>query len=206
MIARLVALIVLMVGAGPAAGAEFGRMFFTPDQRAALDYFRKLNIRNAAISDDDRDKDLVAPPPAPEQVSVNGVVRRSDGKSTVWVNRRAVTEQQPAGAALNVTPRTDNRVRLSVPKSGRSADLKVGQTADTVSGTITEGYARRTLPVPEAKVTPGAEDMAPGVAKITPPPASQPVKSANIDRKGPTRAGERDAPDDIRPDSGLEPK
>ena len=179
MTARLVALIVLMAGAGTAAGAEFGRMFFTPEQRAALDYFRKLNIRNAEISDDDRDKDLVAPPPAPEQVSVNGVVRRSDGKTTVWVNRRAVTEQQPAGAALNVTPRTDNRVRLSVPKSGRSADLKVGQTVEILSGAIEEGYSRRAVvkpkPEPEPADKPAATSATtPKPQAATPPPPRAP--------------------------------
>jgi len=195
MIARLAALLVLMAGAGTAAGAEFGRMFFTPSQRAALDHFRNLNIRNAAISEDDRDKDLVAPPPAPEQVSVDGVVRRSDGKSTVWINKRAVGAQQPRG--VNVAPgKSDNRVKLTVPQSGRSFDLKVGQTADTVSGTITEGYARRTPPPPPP----------PPEASATPPVAAPPAKPANIDGKGPTRAGERDAPDDIRPASGLEPK
>ena len=98
MTARLVALIVLMAGAGTAAGAEFGRMFFTPAQRAALDNFRKLNIRSAAVSDDDRDKDLVAPPPAPERMSVNGMVRRSDGKNTVWINNRAVDAGSPAAS------------------------------------------------------------------------------------------------------------
>ena len=157
MTARLAALIVLMLGAGTAAGAELGRMFFTPGQRAALDHFRKLNIRTATIGDDDRDKDLVAPSAEPEQVSINGIVRRSDGKSTVWVNRRAVTEQQPAGAALNITPQTDNRVRLSVSKSGRGADLKVGQTVDVLSGAIEEGYARRApLPKPEPADKPAA--------------------------------------------------
>jgi hypothetical protein len=197
MMAQLLALIVLMAGAGTAAGAEFGRMFFTPAQRAALDHFRDLNIRSAAISDDDNDKDLVPPSPAPEQVSVNGIVRRSDGKNTVWINNRAVGAQQAPG--ILVAPgKDDNRVKLTVPQSGRSFELKVGQTADTVSGTVAEGYARRTLPTP-ANVTPGAEDMAPGAARVAPPPASRPVEPG----KGPTRAGGRDARDDIRPDRGL---
>lgn len=193
MTARLVALFVLMAGAATAAGAEFGRMFFTPSQRAALDHFRDLNIRNAVIGEDESDKDLVVPPPpGPERVSVNGIVRRSDGRSTVWINNRAVVgTQQPRG--INVVPgKNDNSVKLTVPRSGRSFELKVGQTADTVGGTITEGYARRTLPVPEASATSSA--------------ASPPVKSTNIDGKGPARAGERDVPDDIRPHNGLERK
>jgi hypothetical protein len=202
---RLAALIVLTLGAGTAAGAELGRMFFTPAQRAALDNFRRLNIRNAVVSDDDRDKDLVTPPPAPERMKVNGVVRRSDGKSTVWINRRAVSERQAHGVNVS-TGKNNDRVMLTVPQSGRSIELKVGQTVEVVSGTIEEGYARRALPLPEANAAPGAEDIAPGVAKAMPPAASQPVTSAIAAGKGPTRTGERDAQDDLRPDSVPESK
>lgn len=195
MSARLVVLLVLLAGAGTAAGAEFGRMFFTPSQRAALDHFRNLNIRNASISDDERDKDLVAPPPAPEHVSVDGVVRRSDGKNTVWINKRAVGAQQPRG--VNVAPgKSDNRVKLTVPQSGRSYELKVGQTADTVSGTITEGYARRAPPPPPP----------PPEASATPPVAAPPPIPPSMDSKTPMRTGQRNAPDDIRPDRGMQPK
>jgi hypothetical protein len=175
-----------MMCAGPPAAADLGRMFFTPAQRATLDNARKQNIRNEVGSEN------AQAAPVPQNVSVNGVVRRSDGKNTVWINNRAVGAQQARD--INVAPgKNDNRVKLTVPQSGHSFELKVGQTADTVSGTITEGYARRTpLPEPEARATP--------------PVASPPVKSANIDSKRATRAGERNVPDDILPDNGLEPK
>ena len=109
MTARLVALIVLMAGAGTAAGAEFGRMFFTPAQRAALDNFRA--IRTSGMQSSARMSETRiwwCPPPAPEHVSVNGMVRRSDGKNTVWINNRAVGAQQPRG--INVAPgKSDNQ-------------------------------------------------------------------------------------------------
>ena len=60
-------------------------------------------------------------------------------------------------------------MRLTAPQSGHSIELKVGQTADTVSSHITEGYARRTLPTYEARAT---------------PPEASPSKIRNIDSKG----------------------
>ena len=180
MTARLLALIILMAGAGTAAGAEFGRMFFTPAQRAALDSFRKLNIESAVVGEDDRDKDLVAPhPPAgPEHMSVSGVIRRSDGKNTVWINNRAVDAGQPG--SVNVAPgKNDNRVKLTAPQSGRSFELKVGQSVEVTSGTIEEGYARRAVakpaPEPEPADKPAATSATtPKPQTATPPPRRAP--------------------------------
>ena len=172
MTARLAAAIVLMLGAGTVAGADLGRMFFTPAQRATLDNARKQNIRIELGSDNEQAV------PVPQNVSVNGVVRRSDGKSTVWLNNRAVTE--PHAGGINVSPgKNDSRVRLTVPESGRSVDLKVGQTVEIVSGTIEEGYTRRTTPKPET--TPAAKPVA--TSAETPKPqnvAPQPRRARDL--------------------------
>ena len=169
MTARLVALMVLLAAVGTAAGAEFGRLFFTPEQRAALDNFRKLNVQSGAVViEEDRDRDLVVPPSAPENVSVNGVVRRSDGRNTVWINNRAVAGRE-AGGIVVAPGKTDNRVNLTVQQSGRSFDLKVGQTAEILSGTIDEGYARRA--VVKAEPEPAAK---PAATSATTPQAAAP--------------------------------
>ena len=200
MTSRLAAAIVLMLGAGTAAGAELGRLFFTPAQRATLDQMREKNIGMEATGD----KEPV--PPAPRNVSLDGVVRRSDGNNTVWLNNRAVSPPQAGGIGV-ATGKNDNRVKLTVPESGRSFELKVGQTAEIVSGIIAESYARRApLPKPEAKTAPGVDNTASGTAKATPPAASQPAASEGSARNTSRRAGERDAEDDSRPKRGSEPK
>ena len=165
--------IVLMLCAGSAASAELGRLFFTPAQRATLDNARKQNL---AIEIGNDNEQAAPPPPAPvpQNVSVNGLVRRSDGKSTVWLNNRAVTDN--AGGIDVSTLKNDDRVKLSVPGSGRSVDLKVGQTVEIVSGTIEEAYARRTPPQPAAKTRAGTDNSASDGEKAKTPSASQPVK------------------------------
>lgn len=189
MTARLAAAIVLMLGAGTAAGADLGRLFFTPAQRAVLDTARKQNIRSEVGSENEQ-----AAAPVPQNVSVNGVVRRSDGKSTVWINNRAVSAPQTSG--INVSPnKHDNHVKLTVPESGRSVDLKVGQSVEIVSGTIEEGYSRRTTPKPAAKAALGAKDNAPAAATVPPSAGLPQVKSEAMPGKRLPRAGIRHVED-----------
>ena len=198
MTARLLALVMLMAGAGTAAGAEIGRLFFTPAQRAALDGFRKLNVQTAAIVEDDRDKDLVAPPPTqgPERMSVSGMVRRSDGKNTTWVNNRAVAAGQPGG--VKAAPgKNDNRVKLTDPQSGRSFELKVGQSVEIQSGTIEEGYARRAVPKPAPAPEPELADKptatgatTPKPQAATPPSRRAPDSQERGERGRPAQAGD----------------
>ena len=162
--------IALLFCASAATGADLGRLFFTPAQRAALDNARRQNIRIESVSE----KVQTPAPPLPQNVSVNGVVRRSDGKSTVWLNNRPVTERSAGGINVS-TNKNDSRVRLTVPDSDRSVDLKVGQTVEIVSGTIEEGYARRTTPQTRAS---RGRRPASGAEKVVAPPATPPQISA----------------------------
>ena len=178
--------IVLFLGAGSAAGADLGRLFFTPAQRSALDSARKQSVRGDAVVVEHK-----PPLPAPPQnVSVSGLVRRSDGRSTVWLNNRPISEQSETGISATLG-RTDDRVKLTVPGSERSVDLKVGQTVEILSGTIEEGYARRTVPPqPPAKppaVSPPKPPAEEKAAAAAPPPDPAP-SAGRPDPSSPSRA------------------
>jgi hypothetical protein len=177
MSARLLAVVILVCGTG-AGAAELGRMFYTPAQRATLDNARKQNIK----VDIGNDNEQAAP--VPQNLSVNGLVRRSDGKSTVWMNNRIVTDRNVSGVAV-VPSRNDNRVKLTVPDSGRSVDLKVGQTIEVVSGRIEESFARREIPInPE---TPAAK------------PGATAAEAPKAEAVAPPRRRARDAQDQFEP-------
>lgn len=197
--ARLFA-IALLCCAGPAAGADLGRFFFTPTQRTALDSVRKQHLRGDAAPEERKTA------PVAQNVSVNGVVRRSDGRSTVWLNDRPVSGHLKDG--INATPsQTDNRVKLTVPGSDRSIDLKVGQTVEIVSGTIAEGYARRAVPTrPAANAASGNQNTSPDAEKAAAPPASPPARSDAASPIRATRARAREMQDDARNDGGGERK
>ena len=207
MIVRAAWIVALMSIACTACAAELGRMFYTPAQRATLDTARKQNIRTEISNDgsDTTEQQRAAPPPLPQNISVNGMIRRSDGKSTVWLNHRPVNEHQAGGINASVG-RTDNRVRLTVPESGRSVDIKVGQTVEIVSGSVGESYLQRSAAKPETKTGAGTENTGTDVPKVTASPSREPVKSEPLAQKRPARAADRDAADDAPRNSGADPK
>ncbi|MEO7727751.1 MAG: hypothetical protein ABIS45_10905 [Burkholderiales bacterium] len=201
--ARVLVLLSTMLTAGLAPAAELGRMFFTPAQRDTLDNARKQNIRVDIGTDEERPAAAAAQ--VPHNVSVNGMIRRSDGKNTIWLNNRVVSEQQPGGIGAAIR-KNDNRVHLRVPDGGRNVDLKVGQTVEIVSGTIEENYLRRPSVKPEAKPPTGGENTGADVAKVTASAPGDAVKSEPPLQRRPVRAVDRDARDDTRNDNAADKK
>lgn len=115
-------------------------MFFTPAQRASLDVARSQRARTA-LSTEKPEQEAA---PVPQTITYSGVLRRSDGKTTVWINNQPVQDRESAGAAAIVgRVRPDGSVTLQVPQSGRSVTLKPGQSVELLSGAVEEGYSRR---------------------------------------------------------------
>lgn len=197
--ARAALAMLLLAGAGAASAAELGRLFFTPEQRAALDNARRQNIR-VDIGNEDAERPPAAAAPLPQSVRVNGLIQRSDGKNTVWLNNKPITGQSSGG--LNITTRRgDTRVNLSQPDGGRSMDLKVGQTAEMVSGTVEENYRRRAPAGVEDKASPAADNNPPAaVQKRTAEATTESIESSSRLQRKP-RAAPRDAQDET-PASG----
>lgn len=183
------------------AADPMGRLFFTPAQRAQLETARAQRDRRAPVPTAETEKESEAAPPAPqgpEIVTYNGIVRRSDGKSTVWINGKAITERNRDESSVSVLGvRRDGAVSIAVPQADRSASLRVGQSVEVMSGTIEESYARRAtiprMPVEKPVATPSATDGA------KPPPAAvaAPADAAK-------KAARRDTRD-FDPESGAMP-
>jgi hypothetical protein len=151
------ALVTAAVPAPASAQERLGRMFFTPAQRTSLDIAR--NQRARATLSTDRSEEEAAP--AAQTITYGGMVRRDDGKSTIWLNNQPVNDRDAVGGAAIVgRVRADGGVTLQVPQSGRRVDLKPGQSVELLSGAIEEAYSRRPLPEPEPKPKPGAKPPA----------------------------------------------
>lgn len=105
---------------------RIGRLFFSPDERAILDRLRKKNGRGTVS--------------ATEQMTLNGIVRRSSGKTTTWINQLPQHENEtPQGIAVHPGQASKPAALLLLP-SGRQINLKAGQTFDTTKGKVREGY------------------------------------------------------------------
>ena len=150
------------------AQERLGRLFFTPAQRASLDVARSQRAR-AALSTEKPEQEAT---PVPQIITYSGHIRRSDGKTTVWINNQAVHDRESAGAAAIVgRVRPDGSVTLQVPQSGRSVSLKPGQSVELLTGAVEEGYPR------------GIE---------TAKPEAKPAATAGTGKPAPDRAAQRD--------------
>jgi hypothetical protein len=110
-----------------AYGQEMGRLFFTPEQRAALDARRKARVpdKPAAVP--------AAPAVAPPVTRLDGYVRSSRGRATVWVNGAAVDDPQLGD---RIAPDRAGRLPLTVPEGGGPVRLKPGESLDRGSGEV----------------------------------------------------------------------
>jgi hypothetical protein len=124
---RLAPLAVLLAlsPAGPAAAQELGRLFFTPEQRAALDTRRaaRLPDKPAAVAESPTTR-------------VDGYVKRSSGKSTVWVDGEAIPEGLQIEGLRVQRGNDPTRVTVSIGESGRRIVLRVGETLDRATGEV----------------------------------------------------------------------
>ena len=157
----------LIIEAAPAA-EPLGRFFFTPAQRAQLDGARAQKSR-AALSSEKSDENAM-----PGILTYSGAVRRSDGKSTVWINNQAINDRKAAGGVVIDRLRPNGALTLQVPQTDRGVELKVGQSVDIVSGTIEEPYARHPA-APKAAARPAPAMSASGSIAPAPAGAAPPV-------------------------------
>jgi hypothetical protein len=124
--AAFAALLIGLLGASGAGAQELGRLFFTPEQRAALDARRKARVP---------DKPAATPQAELPVTRVNGAVQRSGGRSTVWVNGETIPEgTQPGGP--QVAPRAGGRVSMPAGEGAQRYDLRVGESLDRGSGEV----------------------------------------------------------------------
>ena len=152
---RLIVLFALVGATAPVAAQPAnppGRLFFTPDQRASLDRARAQRARTT-LSTENTEQDAA---PVSQTIIYGGVVRRSDGKSTAWLNNQPVYDREQFGGAIVGRVRPDGSVTLQVPQSGRSVSLKPGQSVELLSGAVEEGYSRR-LEVSKPEPKPAAK-------------------------------------------------
>jgi hypothetical protein len=120
---RVFGALVLLLAGQACLGQELGRLFFTPEQRAALDARRKARVP-------DRPSAAVVASPT---TKLDGYVKRSGGKSTVWVNGEALSEG--SGDAPRIGQNPDERVSVPIGE-GRRAGLKPGEAVDRGTGEV----------------------------------------------------------------------
>lgn len=131
-LAAVFSALILSSSLSPIASAEeaLGRLFFTPERRQALDHQRQFNLQEKQEA------------PADPTFTIDGVVTRSSGKQTVWVNGSVVGENN-ASSDINIVPIRKNPGRVVVQagessatpaKVGETVHRETGKTADLLNG------------------------------------------------------------------------
>lgn len=124
------AILTLSSSAAYAQTQPLGRLFFTPERRAVLERQRQLNIQEKT-----QETIEVA------SLHLNGVVRRSGNKTTVWVNGRPqAIDNANAGIQAIPSAKEADRVGIRVGEEN-PASLRVGETLNRATQEMTNGLA-----------------------------------------------------------------
>jgi len=141
--ARQLAALLLIAALTPAASAEeaLGRLFFTPERRQALDRQRQLNIPDSQQAEEEA------------TLTVNGMVTRSSGKRTAWINGTPQNENEMRGG-WSVSPLGQNGGRVVVKSAqSPSARARIGDTINRNTGaasSLLNNGRIRVIPRPSA--------------------------------------------------------
>ena len=120
----------------PCSAQELGRLFFTPEQRQALDARRRARLPDRPS----------APVVASPTTRLNGYVQRDNGKSTVWVNGEPLPETAAEAPRIG-----GGRVTVNAGDSGGRANLRPGETLDRGTGEVKDVLGNGQIRVLPAK-------------------------------------------------------
>ena len=164
--------LLLALAPAPAPHAQpVGRLFSTPEQRAALDamrddpgFGREPAPAAAGLEPVADSGPQPMPEPAAPAVTINGIVLRGGVQRTSWINGVAVDAgaAAPGGIRIDAGRAPGGRFRVRLPDGRSTIDLKPGQKAGVVKGRVLEGYEH----APARDAADAAEDAAGSAAPI----------------------------------------
>jgi hypothetical protein len=125
----LAVLAVVSTHAAIAQDNALGRLFYTPKQRAALN----ANVRSVT-------KKPKQPIEIPRSVALSGVVTRSDGERTVWIDGQAYHQGDPEDVRVITDSGDPARAEIKVRGVRKRVPVRVGQQLDPLSGNTFEPY------------------------------------------------------------------
>ena len=106
------------------------KLFTTSNQRQKIDAFRKGNNIGA-----------VREQVGPTDVKIQGIVKRSNGKNTVWVNGQSTLESNTVGGVRVNSGTIDSRTnKVAISVNNKSVRLKPGQVWSEDTGQISDSY------------------------------------------------------------------
>ena len=140
----VMAMVTLLVAPQPAAPQSLGRLFSTPEQRRALDAARSNYDPTRQEIIYKRGPMPVAepeppPPPRMPNLMINGLVVRSSGVTSAWINGTQLRSGEATADGIRVQS-SDGTVKFVLPSGTKTAPIKPGQLLDPNVGEVKEVY------------------------------------------------------------------
>jgi hypothetical protein len=125
----------LLLGQGVSVAQEpLGKLFFSPERRVAMERQRQLNIQETQTLQG-------------ATVSLDGVIRRSTGDRTLWINGRPQhNDAGNAGVQAVIAPNDPSRAAIAAD-GDVPANLKVGESINRATREKHDGLGGGTLVV-----------------------------------------------------------
>ncbi|MEQ1880490.1 MAG: hypothetical protein ABL878_05900 [Burkholderiales bacterium] len=118
------------------AQEDLGKLFYTAEQRQALDAGKRVVVKSAKGEPAPRAK------PKTEDLALRGVVTRSDGERTVWINDKTYHNDSPKGVGVKIRSGNPATAEISLGASQKSVPVKVGEQLDGETGMVRQYKAR----------------------------------------------------------------
>lgn len=182
------ALVGLLVSV-PGHGAGLGRFFTDPETRHALNEAQRSG---KALSQDELEKKKQEKQLENRYITYNGVVKRSGGPATVWVNGVSSVQGGEVFSGVTLSDGLNNtEAHYTLPSGMGQKPLQPGQTLATGRGEVKERYEMRE---PPPVVASPKEDKAPDSGnKVEEGAPSKPQKLESEGKPG-KRKSQRERP------------
>ena len=133
-----VAAVLLLTAVGSAGAEPLGRLFLTPERRATLERQRQLDIEEVQTIEG-------------TTVTLDGVVTRSSGRSTVWVNQQPQNENALGTGVTAIVSRKNPGSVVLTPGDETSTPMKVGETINRGTREKTDALGDGSIAVKPAR-------------------------------------------------------
>ena len=135
MIKRLITILILTTVHTMSWAIEYdesalGPLFTTPIERQSIDNAKRDDVPQESLRR-----------VTPTKVKINGIVIRSNGSSTAWVNGKQTSgNNTTAGVKVLTRALSDKDKKIPVLVDGKSIKIKPGQSWSEESGTVVDNY------------------------------------------------------------------
>jgi hypothetical protein len=133
-----------------AAVADIGRLFFTPQERATFEKIRREQVAGPAVqlpeipSEAPIEEFSTGPEPLKPTITIDGFVQRSNGLTTLWVNRENSYDGNMSASQIDALTTHIHGAKVHLTPLGEHTRvrLKSGQSYDPNTTVVTDVYER----------------------------------------------------------------